>query len=60
MDNLVPHFIELIASLATDLPADVEAALRRAREEEAGLPRRRRWTRSSKTYSSRDIPPPSA
>jgi len=34
MDNLVPHFIELIRRSATDLPADVEAALRRAREEE--------------------------
>ena len=37
MDNLVPHFIELIRRAATDLPADVEAALRKAREqEEAG------------------------
>lgn len=37
MDNLVPHFIELIRRAATDLPADIEAALRRAYEqEEAG------------------------
>jgi fumarate hydratase class I len=34
MDNLVPHFIELIRRAATDLPADVEAALRQAREQE--------------------------
>lgn len=37
MENLVPHFIELIRRAATDLPADMERALRRARdEEEAG------------------------
>ncbi|MEJ5197766.1 MAG: fumarate hydratase [Anaerolineae bacterium] len=37
MENLVPHFIELIRRAATDLPEDVEAALRRAYEqEEAG------------------------
>jgi len=37
MENLVPHFVELIRRAATDLPADVEAALRRARaQEEAG------------------------
>lgn len=37
MENLVPHLIELIRRAATDLPADVEAALRRAYEqEEAG------------------------
>ncbi|MCX7670746.1 MAG: fumarate hydratase, partial [Anaerolineae bacterium] len=35
MENLVPHFIELIRRAATDLPEDVEAALRRAYEEEA-------------------------
>lgn len=34
MENLTPHFIELIRRAATDLPADMEAALRRAREEE--------------------------
>ncbi len=34
MENLVPHFIELIRRAATDLPADVEAALRRAYEQE--------------------------
>ena len=34
MENLVPHFIELIRRAATDLPADIEAALRRAYEEE--------------------------
>ena len=35
--NLVPSLIELIRCAATDLPADVEAALRRARDqEEAG------------------------
>jgi fumarate hydratase class I len=34
MDNLVPHFIELIRRAATDLPADIEAALRRAYEQE--------------------------
>jgi fumarate hydratase class I len=34
MENLVPHFIELIRRAATDLPADVESALRKAREQE--------------------------
>ncbi len=34
MENLTPHFIELIRRTSTDLPADIEAALRRAREEE--------------------------
>lgn len=34
MDNLVPHFVELIRRAATDLPADIEAALRRAYERE--------------------------
>jgi len=34
MEDLVPHFIELIRRAATDLPEDVEAALRRARDEE--------------------------
>lgn len=34
MEDLVPHFIELIRRAATDLPADVEAALRRAYEQE--------------------------
>lgn len=34
MENLVPHFIELIRRAATDLPVDIEAALRRAYEEE--------------------------
>ena len=34
MENLVPHFIELIRRAATDLPADMEVALRRARENE--------------------------
>ncbi len=39
MENLTPHFIELIRRAATDLPADIEAALRRARDEEdAGSP----------------------
>ena len=28
MENLVPHFIELIRRASTDLPADMEAALR--------------------------------
>ncbi|MBM4461301.1 MAG: fumarate hydratase [Chloroflexi bacterium] len=37
MENLVPHFIELIRRASTDLPADMEDALRRARaREEAG------------------------
>lgn len=37
MENLVPHFIELIRRASTDLPADIEAALRKARDsEEAG------------------------
>ena len=37
MDDLVPHFIELIRRASTDLPADIEAALRQARAgEEAG------------------------
>jgi fumarate hydratase class I len=31
MENLVPHFIELIRRASTDLPADIEAALHRAR-----------------------------
>ena len=31
MENLVPHFIELIRRASTDLPADIEAALRKAR-----------------------------
>ncbi|MGC8780167.1 MAG: fumarate hydratase [Anaerolineae bacterium] len=35
MENLIPHFIELIRRAATDLPEDVEAALRRAYEQEA-------------------------
>lgn len=35
MENLVPHFIELIRRAATDLPADIEAALRTARANEA-------------------------
>ena len=35
MDNLVPHFVELIRRTSTDLPADVENALRHAREQEA-------------------------
>jgi fumarate hydratase class I len=34
MENLAPHFIELIRRAATDLPADMEWALRRARERE--------------------------
>jgi fumarate hydratase class I len=34
MENLVPHFIELIRRTSTDLPADTEAALRKAREQE--------------------------
>ncbi|MGE5601868.1 MAG: fumarate hydratase [Nitrososphaerales archaeon] len=37
MENLVPHFIELIRRASTDLPADIEAALSKARDaEEAG------------------------
>jgi fumarate hydratase, class I len=31
MENLVPHFIELIRRASTDLPADLESALRKAR-----------------------------
>ena len=34
MENLVPHFIELIRRASTDLPADMEIALRRARANE--------------------------
>ncbi len=34
MDNLIPHLIELVRRTATDLPADVEAALRQARATE--------------------------
>jgi fumarate hydratase class I len=34
VENLVPHFVELIRRAATDLPADIEAALRRAYEQE--------------------------
>lgn len=37
MENLVPHFLELIRRAATDLPADIEAALHKARDaEDAG------------------------
>jgi fumarate hydratase class I len=35
VENLVPHFIELVRRAATDLPADIEAALRQAYEREA-------------------------
>ena len=35
MENLVPHFAELIRRASTDLPADIEAALRRAYEHES-------------------------
>ncbi len=34
MEDLVQHFVELIRQAATDLPADVESALRAARERE--------------------------
>lgn len=34
MENLVPHFIELIRRASTDLPADIEAALKQARASE--------------------------
>jgi fumarate hydratase, class I len=34
VENLVPHFVELIRRASTDLPADIEAALRRAYEQE--------------------------
>ena len=34
MENLVPHFVELIRRASTDLPADIEAALRKARDGE--------------------------
>ncbi len=34
MENLTPHFIELLRRTSTDLPADIEAALQRARNEE--------------------------
>jgi len=34
MENLLTHFIELIRRAATDLPADMESALRKAREQE--------------------------
>ena len=34
MENLVPHFIELIRRASTDLPADIEAALHKARDGE--------------------------
>jgi fumarate hydratase class I len=34
VENLVPHFVELIRRAATDLPADIEAALRQAYEQE--------------------------
>ena len=37
MENLVPHFVELIRRAATDLPADIEAALRRRRAGRARL-----------------------
>jgi fumarate hydratase, class I len=35
MENLVPHFLELIRRTSTDLPQEVETALRQAREREA-------------------------
>jgi fumarate hydratase class I len=35
MQDLTDHFVELIRRTSTDLPADVEAALRRSREAEA-------------------------
>jgi fumarate hydratase, class I len=35
MENLVPHFIELLRRASTDLPADIEAALLKARANEA-------------------------
>jgi fumarate hydratase class I len=34
MENLVPHFVELIRRAATDLPADMESALRSAHDRE--------------------------
>jgi fumarate hydratase class I len=34
MENLVPHFVELIRRAATDLPDDMESALRSARDRE--------------------------
>jgi fumarate hydratase, class I len=34
VENLVPHFVELVRRAATDLPADIEAALRRAYQQE--------------------------
>ena len=34
MENLIPHFVELIRRASTDLPADIEAALRQAYEQE--------------------------
>jgi fumarate hydratase class I len=34
MENLTPYFIELIRRASTDLPADIEAALRKARDGE--------------------------
>jgi len=34
MENLIPHFIELIRRASTDLPADIEAALRRSYDQE--------------------------
>jgi fumarate hydratase class I len=34
VENLIPHFVELIRRASTDLPADIEAALRRAYEQE--------------------------
>ncbi|MCJ7513823.1 MAG: fumarate hydratase [Anaerolineales bacterium] len=42
MQNLTEHFVELIRRTSTDLPADVEEALRAARERETpGSPARR-------------------
>ena len=35
MENLTEHFVELIRRASTDLPADVEAALRAAQDREA-------------------------
>ena len=57
MENLVPHFIELIRRAATDLPADMEAALRWApcQRRPRTRPRKPLWTRSWRMCSSGGI-----
>ena len=50
MQNLTEHFVELIRRTSTDLPADVEQALRDARQRESpALPPSAPWMPSWRT-----------